>query len=221
MELIEAIKSRRSIRGYKSEPVPEQVLRDILRTAVRAPSAVNVQPWKFTIVVGEALERLNRASMERFESGEPPHPEMPLPAPSGIYKERQVALAIQLFQALGIAREDKEKRTDWMKKGIRFFDAPAAIIISVDSSLGSGLSLLDVGIVSQTIALVALHYGLGTCIEDQGVFYPEAVREVTGISESDKIIISLAIGYPDWDFPTNKVVSAREPAENCTNWCGD
>ena len=220
MELVEAIESRRSIRGYKPDPIPKQVLSDLLQIAVRAPSALNMQPWKFIVVAGEALERLKRASMEKFESGETPHPEMPLPTPAGVYRERQVALAVQLFQALGIAREDKEKRNEWMKTGIRFFDAPAAIIISVDNELSSGLSLLDVGSVSQTIALTALIYGLGTCIEDQGVFYPEVVREVTGIPESQRIIISMSIGYPDWDFPTNKVETGREPAESCTTWCG-
>lgn len=80
--------------------------------------------------------------------------------------------------------------------------------------------ILDIGAVTQTIALIALNYGLGTCIEDQGVFYPEVVREVTGIPQSQKIIISLAIGYPDWDFPANRVEAGREPAENCTTWCG-
>ena len=219
MELVEAIESRRSIRGYKPDPIPKQVLSDLLQIAVRAPSALNMQPWKFIVVAGEALERLKRASIEKFESGEAPHAETPVESYTGVYRERQVALAVQLFQALGIARGDREKRSEWAKKGIRFFDAPAAIIISIDNSLTSGLSLIDIGSVSQTIALIALNYGLGTCIEDAGVLYPEAVREVTGIPESQKIIISLSIGYHDWDFPTNKVESAREPAENCTTWC--
>ena len=220
MELIEAIQSRMSVRGYKPEPVPKQILSDILETAVRAPSSVNRQPWKFTVVAGEVLERLNLASIERLEAGEATHPEVPIETVPGVYKERQVALAIQLFQALGITREDKEKRNEWLKKGIRFFDAPAAIIVTVDNEADSGLSLIDIGAVVQTIALAALNYGLGTCIEDQGVFYPETVRDVTGIPESQKIIIALAIGYTDWDYPTNKAQSSREPAENCTTWCG-
>ena len=220
MELIEAIQNRKSIRGYKPVPVQKQILNNILQVASRAPSGVNTQPWKFTVVAGEALEEIKFGNIKRFESGESPHPDIPLESFTGIYKERQVDIAIQLFQLLGIAREDKEKRNDWMKKGGRFFDAPAAIIISVDKSLGSERVMLAIGAVAQTIALTALNYDLGTCIQDQGILYPEVVRKVTGIPESQRIAICLSIGYPDWDFPANKLESSREPVENCTTWCG-
>jgi len=220
MEVIEAIRARKSIRGYKAEPVPMQVLNDILQAAVRAPSALNTQPWKLTVVTGEVLERIKRANIERFELGETPHPEVPLETYTDVYRKRQVDLAIQLFQIMGIAREDKEKRNEWTKRGYRFFDAPAVIIISVDKSLGSEHSMLAVGAVSQTIALAALDYGLGTCIQDQGIFYPEVARRATGLPESQRMVICLTIGYPDWDFPANKLESSREPAENCTTWCG-
>ena len=221
MELIEAIQARKSIRGYKVDPIPKQILNDILQAAIRAPSAVNTQPWKFTVVAGKVLEKLKRANIERFELGETPLPDVPLESYTDIYRKRQVDLAIQLFQLLGIAREDKEKRNDWLKKGIRFFDAPAVIIISVDKSHGSEHSMIAVGAVIQTIALAALNYGLGTCAQDQGVFYPEVVRRFTGIPESQRMVICLTIGYPDWDFPANKVESSREPVENCTTWCGN
>jgi nitroreductase len=120
---------------------------------------------------------------------------------------------------MGIEREDREKRTQWTMKGFRFFDAPAAIIISVDKSLGDAAQF-DLGTISQTIALTALNYGLGTCIQGQGIMYPDVIREFTDIPESKKISICLTIGYPDWDFPANKVQSEREPIENITNWCG-
>ena len=117
---------------------------------------------------------------------------------------------------MGIAREDKEKRAEWMRKGIRFFDAPAAIIISVDNSLGPAAQF-DVGTSPQTIALTALNYGLGTCIQGQGVMYPDVIEKLAGISESkDRIIMASTIGYPDWDFPANKVQSGRESIENST-----
>lgn len=83
------------------------------------------------------------------------------------------------------------------ERGFRYFDAPAAIIILVDKSLTENGPLLDIGAVIQTICLAALNYGLGTCIEDQGVMYPEVLRELAGIPESKRIIISIAIGYPD------------------------
>ena len=219
MDLIEAIKSRKSIRGYKSDPVPKEVLKDILEVASRSPSGMNTQPWEFTVVAGEELDRLRKANLDKLASGQTPGMEAPRGGYEGVYRERQVALGIQLFQLMNIAREDREKRTEWMKRGFRFFDAPAAIIISSDRSLGEGAQF-DLGAVTQTIALVALNHGLGTCIMGQGIMFPDAVREITGIPESKRITICVTIGYSDGGFPANKVQSEREPIENVTTWCG-
>ena len=72
----------------------------------------------------------------------------------------------------------------------------------------------------QTLCLAALHFGLGTCIEDQGVSYPEVIREIAGIPEDKKIVIAIAIGYPDWKFPANSLQSSRESLEKNTLWIG-
>jgi len=220
MDVVEAIRTRKSIRGYKPDPVPKEVLRDIIDIAARAPSSMNSQPWELTVVTGEALENIKRANIEKMSSGVMPNPDVAPQTFDGIYRQRQVDLAVQIFQLMGIAREDKEKRAAWMQRGFRFFDAPAAIILSVDRSLHEAWPLFDIGAIAQTICLAALNYGLGTCIEGQGVMYPEVVRKYTGIPESKRIIICIAIGYPDWDFPANKVESKREPVESITTWCG-
>ena len=78
--------------------------------------------------------------------------------------------------------------------------------------------LLDLGAVMQNICLAAMHFGLGTCIEDQGVLYPEVLREHAGIPPTKRLNIAIAIGYPDPDFPANNIRSEREPAENLTTW---
>ncbi len=220
MDLVQAIKARKSIRGYKPDPVPKNVLEEILEIAVHAPSSMNTQPWEFTIIAGDVMEKIKQANIEKFNAAELPRMDVPRGEKyTDEYRERQVALAVQLFKLMGIAREDKEKRTEWMRKGFRFFDAPAAIIISMDKSVGSG-GEFDCGVISQTIALTALDYGLGTCIQGQGIMYPDVVRKFTGIPESNLIVICLTIGYPDWDFPANKVQAEREPSENITTWCG-
>jgi len=220
MDVIEAIRTRKSIRGYKPDPVPKEVLRDIIDIATWAPSSMNTQTWEVTIVAGEALDNIKRGNLEMMASGTLPSPDMPRDAFEGIYRQRQVDLAIQIFQLMGIAREDKEKRAEWMQRGFRFFDAPAAIILSADRSLDESWTLFDIGTISQTICLAALNHGLGTCIEGQGVMYPEVVKKYTGIPESKRIIICIAVGYPDWDFPANKLESKREPVESVTTWCG-
>ncbi|MBM3149137.1 MAG: nitroreductase [Chloroflexi bacterium] len=218
MEIKEAIRARKSIRGYKSESVPRAILTEILETATRAPSAMNTQPWEIAVITGKTLDDLRQASVKNLTSGVPPESYALRKPFDGVYRQRQVDLAVQLFGLTGIAREDKDKRAQWMERGFRFFDAPAAIMISIDTSLGVDPSLLDIGALCQSICLTALQYGLGTCIENQ--MYTEATREILGIPESKRIVIAIAIGYPDWDFPANKVESNREPLQNVTTWYG-
>lgn len=222
MDVIEAIKKRRSIRGYKPDPVPKQVLEQILELASHAPSAMNTQPWEFTVLTGEALENVRRSNIDLLNSGVPPNPEHVVTSwpKESIYRQRQVDLAKQLFQLMDIPREDKEKRAKWLERGFRYFDAPAAIIMSADRCLSESGPLLDIGAVIQTICITALHFGLGTCIEDQGIMYPEVLRKYAHIPESKRIVIAIAIGYPDREFPANKVESGREPIRNTTTWLG-
>lgn len=222
MDVIEAVKKRKSIRGYRPDPVPKQVLERILALASHAPSAMNTQPWEFAVLTGEVLENVRRSNVDLLNSGVPPNPEHVVVSwpKESIYRQRQVDLAKQLFQLMDIPREDKEKRAKWLERGFRYFDAPAVIVISADRCLSASGPLLDIGALIQTICLTAVHFGLGTCIEDQGVAYPEVLRKHARIPESKRIIAAIAIGYPDWDFPANKVESEREPVNNITTWLG-
>lgn len=222
MDVIEAVSKRKSIRGYKPDPVPKEILEQILELATHAPSAMNTQPWEFTVLTGDILEKVRQANVELLTSGVPPNPEHIVTSwpRESVYRERQVNLAKQLFRLMDISREDKEKRAKWQERGFRYFDAPTAIIVCTDRSLSESGPLLDIGAAIQTICLAALNFGLGTCIEDQGTMYPQVLREHAHIPESKRIIIAIAIGYPDWEFPANKVKSDREPIENITTWLG-
>ncbi|MDH4367792.1 MAG: nitroreductase [Dehalococcoidia bacterium] len=222
MHIIEAVNRRKSIRGYKPDPVPKQVLEQILEVASHAPSAMNTQPWEFAVLTGEVLENVRRSNVDLLRSGVLPNAEHVVTSwpKESVYRERQVNLAKQLFQLMDIPREDTEKRAKWLERGFRYFDAPAAILISTDRCLTESGPLLDIGAVMQTICLVALDFGLATCIEDQGVAYPEVLRKYARIPESKRIIAAIAIGYPDWDFPANRVESEREPIGKVTTWLG-
>ncbi|MCP4757498.1 MAG: nitroreductase [Proteobacteria bacterium] len=227
MELFEAIKTRKSIREFKSDPVSKEILKEILEISTRAPSAVNRQPWEFVVIAGEVLEKIKQANVERLNTPQSdrdndgrrqsgPHIDR-----ESVYRKRQVDLAKELFRLMDIPREDKEKRAAWAERGFRYFDAPAAIILVKDVSISAKLSgYLDVGSVTQTICLTALEYGLGTCIESQGIAFPEVLREHAGIPDSKEIVMSVAIGYPNWDFPANKIETPREEVDNITTWCG-
>jgi len=222
MKITEAIEKRISIRGFKPDPVSKKTLREVLETAGRAPSAMNIQPWEFTVIAGDILNKIRSAIVEKLNSGAPAKPDhlgVGWPKDS-VYRQRQVALAKQIFSLMDIKREDREKGAWWLERGFRFFDAPAAIIITTDRILDESTPLIDIGAVMQSICLAALDHELGTCIEDQGVMYPEVLREFAYIPESRRIMIAIAIGYPDPDFPANRLESKREPVDSITQWIG-
>ena len=222
MDIIEAIKKRKSIRNFTNDRIPQAIIREILETACRTPSAMNTQPWEFTIITKNVLDSVKNGIIEKFRKGEKPHSEhsvMGWPVDS-VYRDRQIGLAKQLFQALDIEREDTDRRTQWMEKGLRFFNAPVVIIIYTDRMLIEGTPVFDIGAVTQTICLTAMHYGLGTCIQDQGVMYPEILKKYCNIPDTKQIIISVAIGYPDWNFPTNQLEIPRTSVDKITTWYG-
>ncbi len=220
MDLLHAIQGRRSIRGFLSHPVSRGMLSRILAQGQKAPSAMNSQPWEFVVVSGPTLDAIKRDNLACFRSGEAPAPELDpgvWPRDSR-YRRNQVALAQQLFRAMGIDREDKQARNSWAERGYCFFDAPAAVFLCAESVLSECGPLMDLGAAMQTICLASTEYGLGTCIATQGVSYPRVVREHTGIPTSKRLLLSIAVGYPDWDFPANRVVTEREDLEAITTW---
>lgn len=218
MEIREAILKRRSIRGFKDTPVSKEIIEDILRTATRAVSANNTQPWEFAVITGEMLKKIGEENVKSFVGGEAEDKEDT--EFSGVYRQRLVGVAKQLFAAMDIAREDKEKRFWWMQRGFGFFDAPAAIILYMDESLDEAECRFDMGCVAQNICLAAMEHGIGTCVENQAIMYQKALRKYLDIPESKVFVTGIALGYPDPDFPANDVISEREDIDNITGWYG-
>lgn len=222
MDILDAIRKRKSIRGYKSDPVPKSVIREILEIAGRAPSAMNTQPWEFVVVTGEPLRKIREGNIEKINAGENPRPEHQVAGwpDNSIYRVRQVDLARHIFQIMDISREDRAKRDAWLTRGFRYFDAPVAVIICVDKMLPEAGPAVDVGAVMQNICLAALHFGLGTCIHDQGIMYPDVVKRHTGIPESKRLVVAISLGYPDEKNIVNTITSTREPIDGLTSWIG-
>lgn len=222
MDILEAVNTRKSIRGFKPDPVPKEMLRRILSIACRAPSGSNIQPWEFAVIAGEVLEKIKRDNAELCRSGADPRPERRSAEkpPGSLFKARQAELGCRLYQLMGVSREDREKRLSWREKGVRFFDAPSVILISTDRTLSETGALTDIGMVAQTICLVAMHFGLGTCIVGQGLAYPEIIRSHLAIHKTQKLIVAIAVGYPDWDFPANRLETTRAPLDEITTWWG-
>lgn len=217
MELKEAILTRRSIRGYLPDPVPQEVLRDVLKLATRAVSGQNVQPWEFVVLTGDALKAVAAENIVDLENDrDPDYPDPPL-TNEGLDRARVIGR--QLFTSMSIERGDKERRNWWLQRGFRFFDAPAVILLTIDKSWASDYRF-DMGCVAQNICLAAMEYGLGTCVESQAVTYQRGVRELMGIPESKEFVYGIAIGYPDPEFPANAVITPREDVDDVTHWYG-
>ena len=221
MELLEAIKNRKSVRAFKPEPLSTETIKEVLKIATRAPSSVNSQPWEFFIVKGETLDKLKTKCVEQFRQGMGPGPDVPLPDKTradmglqGVYKKRQVVLGVTIFKLLGIAKGDQQAAMDYMAAMYRFFDAPAVVVIVVDKMLQLTYPLIDIGALLQTIALAALEFDLGTCIMRAIADYPDQVREIIGVPESKHVIIGMTMGYPDWNHPINSFQSEREALED-------
>ena len=222
MEYHEVINGRRSTRGFLDKPVSVEVLKEVIELAVRAPSSMNTQPWHFHIVTGEVLDNIRRENTKRNEDGVPPSREIKSPLGyQGKHRERQVEIAIQLFQEMGIERDDAEGRQDWVLRGFRQFDAPVAIIVTFDEELKEDdISKFDCGAAVNGLVNAGWSKGLGAVINSQGIMQSPVVREYAKIPDNQIIMICVAMGYPDEEFPANKVISKRRPIEEVATFHG-
>lgn len=218
MDLKEAIMTRRSVRGFQQTPVSQETLRDVLTLATRAVSANNLQPWEILVVTGDTLDQLRRMNVEDLYSNAPA--DHMSAKPDEPYNHRAKTIGKALFTAMGIARDDMEKRAWWGERGLRFFDAPAVILLCMDKALGTENFRFDLGCLTQNICLSAMEYGLGTCVEDQAIRYQRGIRELLGVPESKIMVTGIAIGYPDETFAANQVKSQREPLDEVSAWYG-
>lgn len=228
MDLEQAIKGRRSIRAYKPDPVPKNILMHIMEVAIQSPSSANMQPWSFEIVGGSVLDEFIKASAERTLSGAGPAHEVPLYPYSytaepkrvpDIYRKRRSEVVGLLYDALGIARGEDEKRFFWYLNVDHVFGAPNLIIICVERGLAPW-AIMDIGSVMHAIMLLAHSYGLGTCAMGRAVQYPDILRKLLNIPENRLIVVGIAMGYPDPASPVNKVKSGREPLDSLVTWHG-
>ena len=222
MTFDEVVLGRRSTRGYKQVPVPRALIEEVIGLAMRAPSSMNTQPWSFYVITGEPLERIRRGNTERILAGEPDSREFRKGQPfAGAHRDRQVGVAKQLFSAMGIARDDKDGRQDWVLRGFRQFDAPVCVIITYDRGLdGSDATPFDCGAVATALVNAAWSRGLGTVINSQGIMQSPVVREHAGIPDDQVIMKSIALGWPDDSFPANAVVSERKTLDEAAVFVG-
>jgi nitroreductase len=222
LEYDDVVLGRRSIRGFRPDPVPKALIREIIAMAMRAPSSLNTQPWNFYVVAGAPLDRIRAGNTERNLAGVPDSREFRSHgAYEGVHRERQIEIAKQLFAAMNIERDNKAKRQEWVLRGFRQFDAPVSVVVTYDRSLKEGdIAPFDCGAVTNALVNAAWSRGLGCVINSQGIMQSPVVREHAGISGDQVIMICVAMGYPDDTFPANAVVSRRKTVDEAAVFVG-
>ncbi len=215
MELVKAIEVRKSIRAFKPDPVPREMIDNILQLATKAPSAINLQPWEFTVVSGKEKERLCRRLLKAYgEKRVSCSPETTRPLPQEIEGRRK-----KLFEEmkpyvnqLGVSFED------FINEGsFNFYGAPTAIIVSMDRAFPK-TRLLCIGASLGYLVLAASAYGLGTCPIGIITAFEDEIKDQLNIPERKEVILGIALGFADSENLINRFKSSREKPANITRW---
>ena len=211
MSLAEALRERRSVRGYRPEPVPQAVLDEVFGLAQLAPSNCNIQPWKVFVASGAMRDELRHRMVEHVTKGDPIQPDFEhLPNFEGVYRKRQVDCAVELYNNMGIARDDREGRARASLRNFELFDAPHVAFIGMERQFGVTVAL-DVGMYIQTLMLVMTSFGIGSCAQGSMRYYPQDVRDLFGEPDSTAILCGISFGYEDQSVAANRTRVGREP----------
>lgn len=215
MDLIEAIQERKSIRAFKPDPVPREVVEKILTLTIQAPNAINLQPWEFIVVAGEERERLSRRLLKAYHEKNitcSPGNVKPLAA---TFSKRGVASFDLMSPYLAQMGYDFNR---FINEGsCNFYGAPVAIAICLDNAF-SNARFVDIGIALGYIVLLAQHFGLGTCPIGLISAYELEMKEILDIPDNKDVVIAVALGYPDNDSPANQFKTPRDDLASFVRW---
>ena len=204
---LDVVSRRRSMRDFKPDPVPRELIESVFGTAQRAPSNCNTQPWFVHVVTGETLEQLRQELPAKFAAGE-----IALDFPydgqyEGVYKERQYASATALYDSLGIARDQKAERNAWFMRNFSFFDAPAVAFFTLPTGFGLR-EACDLGMFAQTVMLGLTAHGLGSCPQTALAFLANVIRPALSLGDHEQLMFGMSFGYPT-DTAVNEVTTER------------
>lgn len=216
----EALTTRRSIRAYLPDPVPQETLHHILKVAARAPSGTNIQPWHVWVVAGEAKARLSEAVIAARDAGQEHFDHAYYPAQwTEPFLSRRRKVGWDLYGLVGIEKGDKEAMWRQHTRNFTFFDAPVGLFFTFNRVLETA-TWLDVGMFMQSVMVAARGQGLDTCPQAAWVGYHKIIREELGIPGDHAFVAGMSLGYADLSKPENTLVTEREPVEEFTRFFG-
>jgi len=216
-----AIASRRSVRAFLPTPVPRQTIEDILAVASRAPSGVNTQPWKVTVLTGVAKDSLSQRILAAHDAnaaaasvgadvGEYDYYPTEWVPP---YIERRRKIGWDLYGLLGIAKGDKTRMHAQHARNYRFFGAPVGMIFTIDRILRQG-SWLDYGMFLENIMVAARGRGLDTCPQAAFIGFHEVIAEYLALPATEMVVCGMSLGHADESAVENRLITEREPVSS-------
>jgi nitroreductase len=217
MELQQAIENRRSYRAFSLRPVQRELVDEVLRLAGKAPSALNVQPWEVTVVMGEELERLARRLLRAYRERSvacTPGAVRPLPE---VFQERRRASFVPLVKLL--EQEGGNLDTFIGEGSCRLYGAPVGIILCMDAAFSKD-RYLCLGAFLGYLVLAASDLGLATCPIGLIAAYDEDIQEQLNLPEGKKVVLGVALGYPDESSHLVHFATPRDSLESYVRWCG-
>ncbi|MDP9411511.1 MAG: nitroreductase [Actinomycetota bacterium] len=188
MELVEAIRSRRSVGRVRQEPVAKELIERILESAVHAPNHKITEPWHFHVFTGKGRGELARARAETA---------------------RLQAEAEGEDEELAAGRISRERK--------KAFRAPVVIAVISEAGRDEVESLENYAACAaavQNMQLTAHALGLGVIWRTGPAAYHEHMRGFFGLETGDRIVAYLYIGYPDMGERPRR----RKPVEEKTTW---
>ncbi len=214
MDMREAVHARRSVRAFLPKPIPRDVIRSIVDTARWTPSWGNIQPWELVVADGEKLKSLADALYAEGRKAAAPRPDVTMPMEfSGVYKQRYMNVGKSLLTHMGVSREDKEARIEHYLNMYRFFGAPTVVYLCMDAQISEPYGAFDLGAIGSTLCYAAVAEGLGTILLASAAHFPNLIRQELDIPEDKKIVVGIAVGYPDPSVPAATFRSEREPVD--------
>jgi nitroreductase len=218
MELWQAIAQRKSIRVFKPDPVPQNLIKKVLAAGMVAPSSANMQPWDFVVVGGEEKDRLSRKLLQEFsakgrdydfagkEVKFPPH-----------LLERRRLFFDELFQKL--RKRGWDPKPFVQESTFRFWGAPVAILVFMDRQIAKRF-LFDIGTSVQNIVLAAQAESLGTHLIGLILKFQHTIKTFLHIPLEKRLVVGICLGYPDTTDPINDFQPQRVNLDQAVKWMG-
>lgn len=214
------VRNRHSVRGFKPDRVPQDLIEAVFETARWSPSGTNVQPWHVCVASGEVCESLRQGFLQRFDAGEPIRTDhVGDGKTTGAWQERKRGCARALYGAMDIEWEDRAGRALAARRNYEFFGAPHVAFLGMDELFGTQTAS-DVGMFAQTLMLAMTANGLASCPQGTLRNYPDFVRDTFGLAPSVKILFGISFGFEDPTMGVNRARTERAPLSETVQFLG-